>query len=112
MDISDLKTGDRTQTCKSFRFTECWKCDQEMAAKVVDAMKETGVRFLFNSGLKKIEKLSDGKLNVFWHTSGEKGVIENSDIYDTVFMAVGEYKLSDRNLLFIGSKKSAIFCFC
>ena len=61
-----------------------------MAEKVVQAMRDIGVEFHFNSTLTRIEKLRDGKLKAFWKTAAELGNIEKSDIYDTVFLAVGK----------------------
>lgn len=61
--------------------------DQEAATAIGDNMKEHGVKFAERSVPVSIEKQSDGKLKVTLKNveSGE----ETSDVFDTVFTAVG-----------------------
>lgn len=69
--------------------------DQEMANKVADYMQETGIKFLKKYNLVKFEKLeegSPGKIRVTYKNADDK--IE-SDVYDTVVLAIGRKPLID-----------------
>eukprot|EP00794_Sanderia_malayensis_P012237 gene12237-13498_t len=61
--------------------------DQQMANLIGDNMQGHGVKFIKNSAPKRIERLSDGRLEVFYDSFqwGE----EHSDIFDTVMLATG-----------------------
>ncbi|CAC5419494.1 TXNRD [Mytilus coruscus] len=60
--------------------------DQQMAKLIADYMENHGTKFLKKCRPQKIEKLSDGRLEVFYT---DKTGNTCSDIYDTVLMAVG-----------------------
>ena len=64
---------------------------KQMAKLVTDYMENHGTKFLKKCHPQKIEKLSDGKLEVFYT---DKSGNTCSDIYDTVLMAVGMYSYS------------------
>jgi len=61
--------------------------DQEMANKIGDHMEKHGTKFIRGCVPSKIEKTADGKLKVTWE--GTKGGAGGSEVYDTVFAAIG-----------------------
>ena len=63
--------------------------DQDMIAKVVEAMTDQGIKFLYNSSPKSFEKLDDGRVKVIWEDVKTKE--EFSDTFDTVLQAIGRY---------------------
>ncbi|XP_017479461.1 PREDICTED: thioredoxin reductase 2, mitochondrial isoform X1 [Rhagoletis zephyria] len=67
--------------------------DQQMAGIIRDSMVERGVKFLFTTLPKSVEKQNDGRLLVKWANtkSGEEGF----DTFDTVLFAVGRKGLTD-----------------
>lgn len=62
--------------------------DQEYADKIGEFMEKSHTKFIRGSVPTKIEKQADGKLKVFWSS---KDGAEQSDVYDTVFSAIGRY---------------------
>ncbi|XP_053948113.1 thioredoxin reductase 2, mitochondrial isoform X1 [Anastrepha ludens] len=67
--------------------------DQQMAGIIKDSMVERGVKFLFTTLPKAVEKTNDGRFLVKWSNSntGEEG----SDTFDTVLFAIGRKGLVD-----------------
>lgn len=59
-----------------------------MASLIGENMEASGIKFITNSIPKRIVKLEDGRIEVFYD-SYEWGE-EHSNVYDTVVMAVGE----------------------
>eukprot|EP00795_Rhopilema_esculentum_P008424 gene8424-14405_t len=61
--------------------------DQQMASFVGEHMESQGINFIKSSVPKRVERMKDGKLEVFYD-SYEWGE-EHSDVFDTVILAVG-----------------------
>jgi len=60
--------------------------DQACATKVGQYMELRGTKFIYGSVPERIEKTEDGKKRVFW---SDKNGIEQSEVYDTVLVAIG-----------------------
>jgi len=63
--------------------------DGECADKITIHMQQHGTRFLQPYNLKAIQKLDDGKLQVTYTHAFTKE--ESSELFDTVFFAIGRY---------------------
>eukprot|EP01017_Pseudomicrothorax_dubius_P043481 TRINITY_DN724_c0_g1_i1.p1 TRINITY_DN724_c0_g1~~TRINITY_DN724_c0_g1_i1.p1 ORF type:complete len:519 (+),score=117.57 TRINITY_DN724_c0_g1_i1:89-1558(+) len=75
--------------------------DQEMAQKIGRYMEKHGTKFIYEATPTKIEKTEDGRLRVTW--KGKDG--EHSDVFDTVFSAIGRSALTKGlNLEAVGVK--------
>jgi len=60
--------------------------DQGCAVKVGQYMEQRGTKFIYGSVPERIEKTEDGKKKVTWT---DKNGIEQSDVYDSVLVAIG-----------------------
>uniref|UniRef100_G3VFV8 thioredoxin-disulfide reductase (NADPH) n=1 Tax=Sarcophilus harrisii TaxID=9305 RepID=G3VFV8_SARHA len=61
--------------------------DQQMALLVTDHMESQGTKFLKHCTMKKLEKLQNNQLKVYWNNHEENK--ECLDVFDTVLWAVG-----------------------
>jgi len=60
--------------------------DQQCANMIGDYMDKTGTKFIRGATPQKLEKTADGKIAVTW-----SGANAGTDVYDTVFAAIGRY---------------------
>lgn len=65
--------------------------DQQMANMIGEHMESQGTKFIHRHVPSRIEKLDDGRLQVFYVPAGEREGSEQSDIFDTVLVATGRY---------------------
>jgi len=65
--------------------------DTQCAEKIGEYMEGHGVKFQRPRVPTRIEKTEEGRFRVFSTAAGVEGGEETSDIYDTVFTAVGRY---------------------
>ncbi|XP_018341060.1 PREDICTED: thioredoxin reductase 1, mitochondrial isoform X4 [Trachymyrmex septentrionalis] len=65
--------------------------DQQMATHIVEEMQQRGVKFNYQTKVKKVSKQEDGRLVVDW--IDKDGQI-HQDVYDTVLFAIGRQSLT------------------
>ena len=70
--------------------------DQDCANRICAVMQVTGTKFIRSATPQKIEKLADGRFRVYWRNANPNNRnrelppgSEGSDVFDTVFAAVG-----------------------
>lgn len=95
LECAGFLTGFHYDTTTMIRSIPLRGFDQQMASKIVEYMEKfAGTKFIHSAVPTAIEKLVDGKLKVHYQQDGIDH--PQSDVFDTVLMAVGRYALTQQ----------------